>query len=292
MKLSKSWGVAFVILGLVVLVGAVANFVQPGELIRQKVQEKLPNLTSAIADVADFTFDDSSAVTDSGSQELDMKDVKKFVLDNQVGRITVTGDASANKASVTYVKKINGLSGEEAKRLLDDVKVDISRNGDQQVVRTSIPDGEFLNTKRLHVDFEIVLPAATDLELQNNVGEVDTNGLEGAVKAVVNVGKLSIDGYKGTLSAESSTGEVTVRGGKDIKSVDITAHVGAVHFAVSEQANLDVNAETNIGTVNTDFSWGTSRQGIGKTLHGKIGDGTGGHVRLITNTGAIDINKE
>lgn len=302
MKLNKGWGVASIILGCVVLLSAANNFFQPAEYIGRQMEEFGENMDDFGQTVDQFANDYQSfdqwyereALTQRDSLAWPAQGIKKVHLDNQVGRVTVIGSKEAKEITVQTTKRLRlNKSEEETRRYFSDIKINTREMEHALRIETEMPQHLKLGFNRLAaVDYEITVPAGMELEIVNHVGEVIVHDLESALTADLNVGRIDVNGYKGKLQLKNNTGEIVARGGTEIKNIDIRSNVGAVAVYLPSDANLLVDAETNIGNVESDFSeLKVDLRVPGKEADGKLGTGSG-NLTVRTNTGEIELRKE
>ncbi|PWK15832.1 DUF4097 family beta strand repeat-containing protein [Tumebacillus permanentifrigoris] len=277
MRAKTSIGIAFIVAGVVALIGVGVTYFQPQQMIVNGIGEA----------VGEVSFGKSTEI-ESGDLDVDFTTVKKLVVDNPIGRIHVVGTSDTQAWKLHYAKGIYGLSNDRARQNVQEYKVDVKQDGDVVKIKTTYNVSN-LNFSNLYVDLELFVPAELAVELENNVGEIETQNLLGTVNVKSDVGAVHIDGFKGVVAASSRTGSLDVRGGQEIKEIDLETNVGKVSITLPEDARLKVDAQTNIGRIENDFDLPESDR---HQVHANIGDGSLGKVRLKTNTGAIEINKQ
>ncbi|HEU4965071.1 MAG TPA: DUF4097 family beta strand repeat-containing protein [Bacilli bacterium] len=320
MKLNKSWGIALIILACLSLVSAANHFFQPGQYLAREAQQlgeqfghnmtqfgqnmdqfgrnmdQVGNMIDGLANGAGNLEDwyGADIATKQDTQQFPAAGVTQVSLDNQFGKVNITGDANAKQITIKSTKRLHRMgSEEEMGRYFDDVVIETEKQGGGELsIRTQRPDAGNGFHPSMAVDYDIIVPPGVELHLLNNVGELTTTGMLSTVDAEVNVGKLDINGYKGTLRLKNNTGEINARGGKNITNVDVETNIGAINLYLPADANLQVDAETNIGDLETQFSeLAIESHGPNKRIEDKLGDGQG-TLHAHTNTGAIEIRKE
>lgn len=309
MKTKTSIGIAFIAVGVAVLVGAGLHYFQPGEWLQHKITVALDghvgdNIRRAVDEVGqdigdgigrglngDFSTDRDTE-REEGDIELDVQSAKKLVLANQVGRVRIVGVSGAEKGSLHYIKGIYGFDTERARQYLKNSKIDVKQSGDTLSIRTDEVTSSSLLQGRLHIDLELRIPAELAVELENKVGDIQTTNLQGSVKANSEVGAILIDGFKKEARVETKTGELQIRGGQEIKHIEAKSNVGHITVALPSDAALNVEAKTDLGSINTDFNLASTSQKVQREVKGKIGDGTQGDVQIKTNAGSIDLVKQ
>ncbi|MFD2169040.1 DUF4097 family beta strand repeat-containing protein [Tumebacillus lipolyticus] len=305
MRLHKSWGYALIVFGLVMLTSSVSKMIHLDELVAAKVEagverigsnmerfgEEMDRFGASMEKLAEG-FSDGNLVIEMGSQTIELEQIKKIKLENNVGQIKVTADANAKQATLKYTKKLNtNEPRQEAQERLKQVTIDVHEAGEATML---VQSGRYLSDsllKQFRVDYELVVPPAIAIELDTKVGDITTSGLQSDLTVIANVAKIDIDGFKGTLHVKNNTGAISIQGGKEVKAIEVTSNVGALKLALSEKENLKVDAKTNVGALDSEFSLNERRLGPSKSVQGQIGDGSTGQVTLSTNTGSISLVK-
>ncbi|ASS74903.1 hypothetical protein CIG75_07860 [Tumebacillus algifaecis] len=309
MKLHKSWGYALIVFGLVLMTGAVGrllhlddglaahvgqHYIEDSVQLGQDMEqfgEEMDRFGRSMEQLAEG-YHDGHLITDTGEETFELANIKKIRLENNVGQIKVTADAKATKATLKFIKKLNTNEAKsEAEAKLKQVAIDVNTT-----------DGEILHVqasqyysnswmKQFRVDYELIVPPTMAIELNTKVSDITTVGMLSDLSVEANVAKIDIDGFKGKLSVKNNTGAISIKGGQEIKEVEVSSNVGALTLQLPEKANLNVDAKTNVGALDSEFQLNERRIGPSKSVQGKIGSG-GGQVTLSTNTGAISIVKQ
>lgn len=288
MKPNKGWGIALIVLGLVVFTGALIDLLNPVEYVKNKASEIVGFPLEGI------DWEDENAVREEGTLTVEVEGIETLRLENPAGRIRINGDSNAKAVTVHYTKKISGFSaGDGKERLAKDIKIDVNRSGNMQRIETEVQNGIFAGGRSMHVDYEIIVPPSLQIEVDNKAGEVTTDGLLSAVKITNNAGRVEVNGFKGKLDVNVNAGEISARGGTEIKAIDLSVNMGKVEVAIPDGTNLKVDARTNVGQIENELGIGEeSRNGLNRELRGQTGTGNDGSITLRTNTGEIKLNKE
>lgn len=101
------------------------------------------------------------------------------------------------------------------------------------------------------VDWEIIVPAETELTIGNTVGDITVSDVTGALSLSGDVGDLSIVGVGSpTVSARSSVGDITLSLVSAPEEVTITSSTGDVTVTVPEDdSGYRIETDTSIGSV-------------------------------------------
>ncbi|TCP54760.1 putative adhesin [Tumebacillus sp. BK434] len=309
MKLHKSWGYALIVFGLVLLTGAIGKLIHLDEYVAAELNQQYENgriyidqnmdqfgeemdrFGQSMEQLAEG-FSDGHLVTAAGEEVVELQNIKRVTLENNVGQIKVTADPKATKVTVKWVKKLNTTDSKEAaEQRLEELQIGINRVENETL---NVASGGYYEEnwlKRFRIDYELIVPPTLAVELHSKVGDITTVGLQGDLRVVANVAKIDIDGFKGTLNVKNNTGAISIKGGQAIRELEVNSNVGALTVQLAEQANVTVDAKTNVGALDSQFPLNERRTGPSKSVQGQIGQG-GGQVNLNTNTGSIVILKQ
>ncbi len=224
--------------------------------------------------------------------------------ENIAGSVTV-GKAEGDATTVKAVIHAIGDTDQEAKELLDLLKLSFSeKGGDLHIdarypldrydtyhypefdhsgssTSTSSEDGQkvVVTTRKtrdavpLWVDLELRVEPGVGVQIKEMAGDIDVSGVEGPVKVENGWGDMTITGVKGDLLADTGSGDVSVRGHRGKSVVDTGS--GQV---VVEDVNGAVDAETGSGDIQVLKVMGSVRVETGS-----------GDVELSDVKGAISI---
>ncbi len=148
----------------------------------------------------------------------------RIKLSNQYGKITVnTWDRHEVKVDVEI--KAEASSDDDAQKLLDGVQIIDSKNGDVVSFRTEIGHNgnswSFFNmgrskVRKLTINYNVFMPAKTDLDVEQSYGAIELPSLNGKVKISSSYSSVSaqnlsnpaneIDGSYGSLNVNSVNG--------------------------------------------------------------------------------------
>ena len=183
---------------------------------------------------------------------------------NPVGAIEID---AWDKPSVEIDAEKRGAS-------LDDVHaiaISVEREGSTLVVTSRVPSG----VSNCSVDYTIHAPAATNLDLEQSVGAIESKGFTANVRESSGTGAIAA-----TMGALASG-----------QSVRINVGVGAIALSIPPSSSAAFSASTSLGAIKADFPLDTQRNFVGETATGSIGKGDA-HVDLTISTGAIAVKRE
>jgi hypothetical protein len=144
-------------------------------------------------------------------------------------------------------------------------------------------------------------------KVESGNGAVVIDGAEGPVSVRTQLGRIDVKHARGDLDLHTDNGAVAVAGanGKVVAetmlgAVDVAGRLsgacrlhsgnGTVTVTLPADSRLKIKASTGTGAITNAF--GLPVEGFGpRTCSGKIGDGSGGSLRVETMVGAISLNK-
>jgi len=209
-------------------------------------------------------------------------------VETNVGSITAKGTDVA-ECNITAEITVKARTQEEARKLAEQVKIEAKPSGDKLSIKVSQPVE--LKKQSLAVNFEITAPKRLKLDCSTNVGTVNISDMIDRITASTNVGSIFCKEVVNEIELTSNVGSIDVSCADTAPAACnavITTNVGSIEFTAPAQLSAQVDASTNVGSVNTVRP--TTVVGkVGKSVKGTIGAGEG-KVRLKTNVGSIKIN--
>jgi len=222
-------------------------------------------ITSALATLADA----SSHIEKS----LKLEPKGRFVLDSDVGSVTVTGVSSSGARVVI-----------DSNRDDFEARYDINfeENPGSASVRVRRKD-HFGWNEHMSVHFEIEVPSHTQTEIRTGGGSVRLSNLRGDSALKTSGGPIDVSGLSGKLDARTSGGPIHLQevdgdaslgtsGGKiEVASLDgsLNAHTSGGPIRVDRVTGY-VEAKTSGGSISVNFGRGNSRGGVLETSGGSI----------------------
>ncbi len=207
----------------------------------------------------------------------------KLIVNNDVGSVNVQ---PANNSDSIHVKvtKSGGKSS------------DIQTNYDQSGNTVTITIKRTNANSTTKADADITVPTKSDLQLQNGTGDITVTGITGQMSLINGTG--SIDATQITLTNDShlqaSTGNVSFKGSIiDSGNYQFQSNTGNVAVSLPSNASFHVNANTDVGSITSDFSEVMTQQNIaGASASGSVGNAPSATITLTTNTGSIELQKQ
>jgi DUF4097 and DUF4098 domain-containing protein YvlB len=145
------------------------------------------------------------------SQSFKVGDGAGVDLSHLAGDIRVTA-GSASEIKVEATKRVRHRDPEQAKRLLEALRVDINNFNGRVEVRTIYPRrGSFGNNLSASVDYVITVPPNATVALKSISGDVSVTNVKGEVRAETVSGDVNISGTPNVALAKTISGNVTAR---------------------------------------------------------------------------------
>lgn len=229
----------------------------------------------------------SAKVTAEETFSYTLNDGGSLSVANVNGTITVTG-GDGDRVEIVALKQADDQD------TLDDIEINISHTADAIVIGTDLPESGswFGGSKRSQVDYEITVPAATNLDSVKTVnGEVEISKVAGKVVAkAVNGGlrlsDLASDARLSTVNGSIKAVFARLEGEQKVMAETVN---GSVTVTLPKNADVDVSADTLNGGINgSDFGLKTDKGFVGSDLNGSIGDGSA-RLNIDTLNGSIKI---
>jgi hypothetical protein len=169
------------------------------------------------------------------------------------GYLNVTG-----RTGITQVR-VTGVARASSRRVLDEIKLQAERQGDEVVIKVITPDNDnspwdvFRGDWHQQLDLDIDVPINTPLEVADGSGELKIRGT-GPVRLTDGSGDLEVAGIKGDVRIHDGSGNVNVRGVDGDVDVD------------DGSGNIDADNVTGNFTIGSDGSGQVDVTGVGGTM--------------------------
>jgi hypothetical protein len=217
----------------------------------------------------------------------------ELVVDNSVGNVTVTA-GEPETIQVVATKK-NGTAAQ-----LESIEVILTQAGDRITVETRRPFG--LN--RGSVEYQIIVPASTDVRVCASAGSINVVGLAGHVDTDSSAGSITVADTTGSVVARASAGSIDVRDA--VGSVDLRASAGSINYSgtptgdcrldssagsikitLPEQANVTLDLSTSAGRIALESPvQGTVTR---SQVNGTLGTGRDATITARASAGSITV---
>ena len=221
---------------------------------------------------------------------------------SEYGTVTVKpGDGQT--ATIQLDRKVDASSAEEAKKILDDVEIVTSQegdsiryeakfrngwqprdeSGDHRHSRNVCHDGRCLSyAENLeHMEFIITVPKEFNLDLGTESGHVDIGDIDGKVHAATAGGHISMGKIGGPVDAKTAGGHINL----DAANGNVELHTAGGHIRCGDVTG-DVDARTAGGAITLEK---VSGKVTAHTAGGSIEVEAGDAVQASTSGGSIRV---
>jgi DUF4097 and DUF4098 domain-containing protein YvlB len=190
---------------------------------------------------------------------------------SEVDVTAVSGDVISS--GVTGVQRLKNVSGE--------IRADIAQS---DVEAKTVSGGITLHGEGKPAELHLTTISG-DIRLERGAGDVEANTTSGEISLQVDSGR--------SVRMRTISGDVVFRGSlaKD-SDVDTQTVSGDVKFHAKPDTAFEYEVTTFSGDIDNCFgvkAEKTSRYGPGERLSGSRGDGDGGHVRIKTMSGDVNL---
>ncbi len=131
------------------------------------------------------------------------------------------------------------------------------------------------------------------LDLSSDIGCIETRNTSGVQHTRLSLGKITVSGVKGSVDAKSDMGQVEADfdslGADD--RVYLESGMGAVNLVLPSGSGIDLEAESDLGSVDAKLSDSFKGRSEWNSLRGKYNKG-GASVTLKTGMGGIEIGSK
>jgi hypothetical protein len=139
--------------------------------------------------------------------------------------------------------------------------------------------------KYVSIDYELTVPADTQLAAKSGSGDFSVAGIQGPVRIEDGSGDLKLDSVRGTVRITTQSGDVSLdRSGSD--GIEVEAGSGDITLRLPSQGGFDLTLQTGSGDISIDPQLEVERSGSENQMHGKV---RGGGTRVQITTGSGDI---
>jgi DUF4097 and DUF4098 domain-containing protein YvlB len=189
--------------------------------------------------VANYVFGRQHSIEDDPPQTFALSSDSRLIIDGAPGDIEITA-TQEQQASARIIKRIRALNEDEARKSVQDIHLQISREGDQ--IRINAPGGVPTD---IATSIILALPQnmVKEVEISNCGGSVKLNGPHGDY-LIRKVEDVEANDLTGSIRVESSRGDIElkrIRGAIDL----IDARSGSISLEDIE-GPLSVNAEGDV----------------------------------------------
>jgi DUF4097 and DUF4098 domain-containing protein YvlB len=270
-------------------------------------------------------------VADDIARSFQVKGRTLVMVKNVDGRIRIISGTQPEVNIRASKEVLRAGSQDEARRAAAEVEIRLEQFGNRVEIEAKYPkQWNFFGLKpKVLVHFEVVAPAASDLEVRNVDGSLTAEGFDGHIDLVTvdgsltarqcsgtiaartvdgslelrNVhgdisarttdGKLSMDGVFQTLEAQSTDGsiDITVEPGSKMGGEwTVRSTDGSINIELPKDFSADLEARAGDGQIKCDYPVTISGSVDKHRLIGKI-NGGGSLLKVQSSDGSINITK-
>ena len=218
---------------------------------------------------------------------LDTGGARSVRIEAGAGELRVEG-----KTGLTSIEA-RGTACASSERVLDQIRIHVTRQGDAIVVRSEIPEGSWGWNEQARLDLTVILPRMMPVEINDGSGSAE----------IAHVGPLAVRDGSGELAVSDVVGDLEIHDGSG--SIEVAGVTGSVRLSdgaggitvrevggsvvVEEDGSGSIEVETVSGnvTVERDGSGGIDVSGVkGDFTVSRAGSGgiehrdVGGQVRI------------
>ncbi|MGC9334840.1 MAG: DUF4097 family beta strand repeat-containing protein [Anaerolineae bacterium] len=251
-------------------------------------------VAAAVFGAIGFLVPGRTTVSETISTELPAVVPAVVEVRNEVGGVTII-PGPEGIIQVDATKEVRTRSRGRSQELLSAIQVRIDQVGGTTRVNVDLPQTR--PSESSNVELTIRVPHRTDLDITNNVGDIEIQGVTGNMRVRSDVGSVTLDHVEVTNEADvqAGTGDVEFQGRlpQAEGQILLRSMVGSVEVRVPTDSRFALDAETQLGSIESDFVVDEAQSGdgsggqLGHWLRGRVNGGLGVDLILRTNTGSI-----
>ena len=187
-------------------------------------------------------------------------------IDARAGNLRVTG-----RPELTEVR-VRGTARASSRSLLEDIKLETERNGNEVSVRVVIPEnrGRDWNDWHAMLDLVIETPAALPVDIDDTSGDMTVESVAGRLRIDDNSGNIRVRDAGSDVMVRDNSGGIDIQGVKgsvdieedssgEIEVYDVT---GSVHVGRDSSGSIDVSRVGGDFVVERDGSGSIDYDGV------------------------------
>ena len=224
-----------------------------------------------------------------------MEGIVKISVENVNGNIEATAwDKPYFK--IRAIKKADG-SGSRAQETLRLTEIRVQKVGGEIKVETVNPKRRRLfgfldfGSSGAHVDYELQIPAKTDVRFETCNGRLAASGFSGKISSDAVNGSIELAGIAGPASANTVNGSVRLAFAGPLHNTRIETVNGSIEVAFDKSSSVRYDLETVNGHIEGNFEMPVEGKFGPKEARGSYNGGTeplhcetvNGTIRLKTN---------
>lgn len=233
-------------------------------------------------------------VTSTSTFTFTVTELPRLVVKNNAGNVTV-GTGPNEQVTIEVTKRARDVSQNEAQNDLNRFQISLTQTGNT-VNAIATGDWHTSLAQDLSADLSITVPAATNLDLTMQAGDITITNVRGGLTATLTAGTLTTTGM--TLNAVShitvTAGEANIAASLTTGTpleVDVTTGTARLMLPAATAAHLD--ARVRVGDISvTGWPISVAHQGTGATANGDLNANPTGTLTIEVTTGSIQLSVE
>lgn len=207
-------------------------------------------------------------------------------LKNFSGHIRITG-TTEGQVVIAAVRRAT-------RERLDAIKLDIQASGSEITIDANKKERSWKsqNNNVVDTEFDIRVPADTQLDLDAFSSEIRVEGVQGRQKIHTFSGEIEVRSASGPLELETFSGDVALQltGAGAASDLDVKTFSGSVTAQMPEHASGLVRFNSFSGGLKSDLPL-TLESSSRRDLRGRLNNGTGSDLHFKTFSGSVRITK-
>lgn len=193
------------------------------------------------------------------------------------------------QVEVKAIRQARAPSDEEAQALLKETQITDEVSRDRVSIRTSNGNGVIRGRRSMNVEYQVRVPAGTQVTVKTENGGIGLHGVDGNITASTTNGGIRGTNLAGAVSAHIVNGGIVMEVGRVAGPIQLDAVNGGIRLDVPTTVNADVDAHAVNGGVSTEDGFPISVSERSRTrVAGKMNAG-GTSISLSTVNGGVRI---
>ena len=221
--------------------------------------------------------------------------LKTLNIKNSVGDIYITSHESED-AVINVNISASSSSKEASQNLIENFQYTVKKQFDSIIIDTTSQHLENDDNKNIKTNLEIYLPSNIEnIVISSNVGNVNTEGINGEFKAYCHIGNINIENSQGIYTLKTDVGNIDVEKSSASGNSEFISNTGDIKVYFTDTTYADtLILTTGVGDIemkipeNSDYS-----AVINESMEKQIIEANGREntqIELKTNVGSIIFN--
>lgn len=232
----------------------------------------------------------SSILEESKTLKVDVEKPINLKVNDAAGDVTVTG-GDVETVQVKAIKTAYDSTQARADEEVKTIKFTVEQAGNSITIKYEIPKSMNIRNNINTVDFIVIVPNETSVDVDTSFGEVNVSGTKGNVAISNDFGDVTTENIEGALSVDSNSGKITATSIKASNAeVSLQTDFGSI---ILQKVNAkNITAQSNSGTIDLSDVKATGEI-LTKSDFGdiKYENGSAASLDLETNSGKVSLTK-